>query len=278
MLEVLKSVFFGVVEGVTEWLPISSTGHLILVQEFINFRHVSAAFLSMFNVLIQLGAILAVVTIYFDRLNPFKAGKTEREVRLTWQLWMKVVIAALPGVVFGLLLDDWMDDHLYNFVVVALMLILYGLAFIMVEKRNANRTPEVTDLAKMPYRTALSIGCYQVLSLVPGTSRSGATILGGMLSGTSRSVATEFTFFLGIPMMFGASFLKLVKLLIKGVEVSGFEWALLLIAMVTAYVVSLYVIRFLTDFVKKHDFTIFGKYRIVLGGLLLVYYVLRYLF
>lgn len=272
-VEIIKAIFFGIVEGITEWLPISSTGHLILVQEFVSFKNVSSDFTSMFNVVIQLGAILAVMVIYFDRLNPFQKGKSSREVRLTWQLWAKVVIAALPAAILGFLFDDWLDDHLYNFLVVALMLILYGVAFIYVEKWQKNREPAVTSLRKMSYKTALYIGLFQVLALIPGTSRSGATILGGILLGTSREVATEFTFFLGIPMMFGASLLKVAKLLVKGLSVTAGQWLLLLLAMVTAFAVSLVVIRFLTDYVKKHDFTFFGKYRIALGTLLVLYYL-----
>lgn len=277
-LEILKAIFFGIVEGITEWLPISSTGHLILVEKFVQFAKVNADFTSMFNVVIQLGAILAVMVIYFERLNPFQAGKTKRQIRLTWQLWAKVVIAALPAAVLGILLDDWLEAHLHNFVAVALMLILYGVAFIYVEKRNEDREPTVTSLSRLPYKTALYIGLFQVLSLIPGTSRSGATILGGILIGTSRQVATEFTFFLGIPIMFGASFVKLAKLVATGVSVTGFQWFLLLIAMATAFGVSLLVIRFLTDYVKKHDFTLFGKYRIGLGVLLLIYYVFTLIF
>lgn len=277
-VELLKAILFGIVEGVTEWLPISSTGHLILIQEFINFKSVNAGFVSMFNVVIQLGAILAVMVIYFDRLNPFQAGKTEREVRLTWQLWAKVILAALPAAVLGFLFDDWLDRHLFNSFVVAMTLIIYGFAFIYVEKRNENIAPEVTSLSRLSYKMALYIGLFQVLALIPGTSRSGATILGGILLGTSRQVATEFTFFLGIPIMFGASLLKLVKLLVKGVVVSGGQWFLLLVAMGTAFGVSLVVIRFLTDYVKKHDFTFFGKYRIGLGALLIVYSLFKLIF
>ncbi|MGT2911590.1 undecaprenyl-diphosphate phosphatase [Streptococcus cameli] len=277
-VEILKAILFGIVEGITEWLPISSTGHLILVQEFVQFSTVGDDFLSVFNVVIQLGAILAVMVLYFERLNPFKSGKTKREIQLTWQLWAKVVIAALPAAVLGLLLDDWLDAHLHHFVPVALMLILYGVAFIYVEKRNKDIAPEVTDLARLPYKTAFVIGLFQVLSLVPGTSRSGATILGGILSGTSRQVATEFTFFLGIPIMFGASLVKIIKLLGKGVAVTGSQWLLLIISMVVAFGVSVIVIRFLTDYVKKHDFTLFGKYRIGLGTLLLLYYLVTLVF
>lgn len=277
-VEIIKAIFFGIVEGVTEWLPISSTGHLILVQEFVSFKNVSADFTSVFNVVIQLGAILAVMVIYFDRLNPFQPGKSSRDIQLTWQLWAKVVIAALPAALLGLLFDDWLDDRLYNFIVVALMLIAYGVAFIYVEKWQKDRQPRVTSLGKMSYQTAFSIGLFQVLALIPGTSRSGATILGGILLGTSREVATEFTFFLGIPIMFGASLLKVVKLLVKGLSVTASQWLLLLLAMVTAFGISLMVIRFLTDYVKKHDFTFFGKYRIALGTLLVLYYLVTLIF
>lgn len=278
LIEIIKAIFFGIVEGITEWLPISSTGHLILVQEFVQFSKVSDDFTSMFNVVIQLGAILAVMVLYFDKLNPFQAGKSAKEIRLTWQLWAKVIIAAMPAAVLGFLFDDWLDLHLYNFVVVALMLIAYGVAFLYVEKWNQSRDPQVTSLARLPYKTALYIGLFQVLALIPGTSRSGATILGGILLGTSRQVATEFTFFLGIPIMFGASLLKVVKLLAKGISVTGAQWFLLLVSMVTAFGVSLLAIRFLTDYVKRHDFTIFGKYRIGLGTLLLLYYLFTLIF
>ncbi|AND79895.1 undecaprenyl-diphosphate phosphatase [Streptococcus pantholopis] len=273
IIELLKAIFYGIIEGITEWLPISSTGHLILVQEFVRFNQ-SKDFVDMFNIVIQLGAILAVIVIYFQRLNPFQPGKTARQVQITWQLWAKVVLACIPSAIFGLLLDDWMEAHFYNFVVVAFMLILYGVAFIWIEKRRQNVEPEVTSLARMPYRTAFYIGCFQVLSIVPGTSRSGATILGAILLGTSRSVAADFTFFLAIPTMFGYSGLKAVKFFIDGNTLAFSQLIILLAASVTAFIVSLYAIRFLTDYVKKHDFTIFGQYRIVLGFILLVYWLL----
>ncbi|MGT2687417.1 undecaprenyl-diphosphate phosphatase [Streptococcus porcinus] len=272
--EILKAIFFGIIEGITEWLPISSTGHLILVEEFVKLRE-NAAFLEMFNVVIQLGAIIAVVVIYFKRLNPFQPGKSATEIRLTWQLWLKVVIAILPVVIVGMPLDNWFNKHFYNFITVALMLIVYGFAFIWIEKRNKTVEPQVTSLARMSYKTALFIGLFQVLSIIPGTSRSGATILGGILMGTSRTVATEFTFFLGIPVMFGASLLKVVKFFLKG-NVLGFgQLLILLAASLIAFVVSLYVIKFLTDYVKKHDFTVFGKYRIILGSLLIIYFFVK---
>ena len=274
IIEILKSIIYGIVEGITEWLPISSTGHLILIQDFIKYKNENPAFMEMFNVVIQLGAILAVVVIYFDKLNPFKPGKTARQIQLTWQLWAKVVVAALPAAIIGLFLDDWFEAHFYNLVSVAIMLIIYGAAFIYLEKREQVE-PTVTELSRLPYQTALYIGLFQVLSLFPGTSRSGATIVGGLLNGVSRSVVTEFTFYLGIPIMFGASGLKILKFIIKGNSLGFDQLFLLLVAMGGAFGVSLYVIRFLTDYVKNHDFTIFGKYRIGLGALLLVYGLIK---
>ena len=277
IIELLKAVFLGIVEGITEWLPISSTGHLILVNEFLNLRQ-SKDFIDMFNIVIQLGAILAVMVIYFKRLNPFQPGKTAREVQLTWQLWLKVVIACIPSAFFGLLLDDWMEAHLSNFFVVAIMLVVYGIAFIWIEDRNRRVEPKVTDLARMSYKTAFYIGLFQVLSIIPGTSRSGATILGGIIVGTSRSVAADFTFFLGIPTMFGYSGLKAGKYFIDGNTLTGGQVAILLVASVTAFVVSLFVIRFLMNYIKKHDFTVFGKYRIVLGIIVLLYGAVKLIF
>ena len=277
IIELLKAVFLGIVEGITEWLPISSTGHLILVNEFLNLRQ-SKDFIDMFNIVIQLGAILAVMVIYFKRLNPFQPGKTAREVQLTWQLWLKVVIACIPSAFSGLLLDDWMEAHLSNFFVVAIMLVVYGIAFIWIEDRNRRVEPKVTDLARMSYKTAFYIGLFQVLSIIPGTSRSGATILGGIIVGTSRSVAADFTFFLGIPTMFGYSGLKAVKYFIDGNTLTGGQVAILLVASVTAFVVSLFVIRFLMNYIKKHDFTVFGKYRIVLGIIVLLYGAVKLIF
>ncbi|HEM3678824.1 TPA: undecaprenyl-diphosphate phosphatase [Streptococcus suis] len=270
IIEILKAIFLGIIEGITEWLPVSSTGHLILVQEFIQLKQ-SAGFIEMFNIVIQLGAILAVITIYFQRLNPFQPGKTQKEIRLTWQLWAKVVLACIPSIIIAVPLDNWFEAH-FNFMVpIAIALIVYGIAFIWIEKRNKDVEPQVTNLAKMSYKTALLIGCFQVLSIVPGTSRSGATILGAIILGTSRSVAADFTFFLGIPTMFGYSGLKAVKYFLDGNSLSLEQVVILLVASVTAYIVSLVVIRMLTDFVKKHDFTVFGYYRIVLGAILLIY-------
>ena len=275
-IEILKSIFFGIVEGITEWLPISSTGHLILVEEFVQYKDQNSAFISMFNVVIQLGAILAVTVIYFNKLNPFKPGKTKVEVRRTWQLWSKVFVATLP-LLLVFKLDDWFDANFHNMVSVAIMLIIYGVAFIYLEKRNKAQAiePTVTELDKLPYKTALYIGLFQVLALFPGTSRSGATIVGGLLNGTSRSVVTEFTFYLGIPVMFGASALKIFKFIKAGQLLSFGQLFLLLVAMGVAFAVSMVAIRFLTSYVKKHDFTLFGKYRIVLGSVLLLYSFVR---
>jgi len=279
LIEILKSIFFGIVEGITEWLPISSTGHLILAEEFIQYQNQSEAFMSMFNVVIQLGAILAVMVIYFNKLNPFKPTKDKQEVRKTWRLWLKVLIATLPLLaVFKF--DDWFDTHFHNMVSVALMLIIYGIAFIYLEKRNKARAiePSVTELDKLPYTTAFYIGLFQVLSLFPGTSRSGATIVGGLINGVSRPVVTEFTFYLGIPAMFGASILKVGKFALGGHSLALGQLFILLVAMGVAFVVSMYAIRFLTDYVKNHDFTVFGKYRIVLGSILLLYGLFRVIF
>ena len=276
LIEILKSIFFGIVEGITEWLPISSTGHLILVEEFVQYKDQNEAFMSMFNVVIQLGAILAVMVIYFNKLNPFKPGKTKVEVRRTWQLWSKVFVATLP-LLLVFKLDDWFDANFHNMVSVAIMLIIFGVAFIYLEKRNKAQAiePTVTELEKLPYKTALYIGLFQVLALFPGTSRSGATIVGGLLNGTSRSVVTEFTFYLGIPVMFGASALKIFKFIKAGQLLSFGQLFLLLVAMGVAFAVSMVAIRFLTSYVKKHDFTLFGKYRIVLGSVLLLYSFVR---
>ncbi|MFU2206533.1 undecaprenyl-diphosphate phosphatase [Streptococcus pluranimalium] len=274
IVEIFKAIFYGIVEGITEWLPVSSTGHLILVQEFITFNQ-SKDFVDMFNIVIQLGAILAVIVIYFERLNPFQPGKTKRDIQLTWQLWLKVIIACIPSIIIALPFDGWFESHFNDMLPVAIALIVYGIAFIYIEKRNATVEPKVTDLAKMSYKTALLIGVFQVLAIVPGTSRSGATILGAIILGTSRSVAADFTFFLAIPTMFGYSGLKAIKFFIDGNVLSIPQVSILLVASVTAFVVSLYAIKFLTDYVKRHDFKVFGKYRIILGLILILYTVVK---
>lgn len=267
LMEMLKVVVLGIVEGLTEWLPVSSTGHMILVDEFIRLD-VSTAFMDMFLVVIQLGAILAVVVLNAEKLNPFLKSKSEAERRATFDLWGKVIVACLPAAVIGLAFNKYMEEHFMNAPVVAAMLILYGVLFIVVERWNKHRTPRVDDLSALDYRTAFIIGMFQVLSLVPGTSRSGATILGGIIFGASRYVATEFTFFLAIPVMFGASFLKLVKF---GWNYSGTELMILGVGMMTAFVVSILSIRFLLRYIKRNDFTVFGWYRIVLGIVVLAY-------
>ena len=269
-IELLKTIVLGVVEGLTEWLPVSSTGHMILVDEFIKLN-VSKAFMDMFLVVIQLGAILAVVVLNFERLNPFSSFKSKEEKKQTFQLWYKVIAECMPAAVIGLAFNKFMEEHFMTAQVVAFTLIFYGIMFILVENYNKRRQPRVTKLEKLDYKTALIIGFFQVLSLVPGTSRSGATIIGGILFGASRYVATEFTFFLAIPVMFGASLLKIVKF---GWDYTGTELVILAVGMVTAFVVSVLSIKFLLQYIKKNDFKAFGWYRIALGILVLVYFFL----
>lgn len=266
-IEILKTVIIGIVEGLTEWLPISSTGHMILVDEFIKLN-VSKSFMDMFLVVIQLGAILAVVVLNFDKLNPFSPYKSSGQRKETFQLWYKVIVACVPAGVIGILLNDYMEEHLMTAPVVAGALIFYGILFIIVERFNRYRTPKFYKLEQLDYKTALIIGIFQVLSLVPGTSRSGSTILGGIIFGTSRVVAAEFTFFLAIPVMFGASLLKLVKF---GFNFNAAEMIILAVGMITAFVVSILSITFLLRYIKKNDFTAFGWYRIILGLVVLGY-------
>ena len=267
IMELIKTIILGIVEGLTEWLPISSTGHMILVDEFIQLD-VSKAFMDMFLVVIQLGAILAVVVLNFEKLNPFSHWKTKREKKETFQLWYKVIFACIPAAVIGLTFNHYMEEHFMTAPVVAFTLIFYGVMFILVENYNKNRRPAVTDLNKLSYKTAFIIGLFQVLSLVPGTSRSGSTILGGILFGASRYVAAEFTFFLAIPVMFGASLLKLVKF---GFHYTGAEIFILVVGMATAFVVSIISIKFLLQYIKNNDFKAFGYYRIVLGIIVIAY-------
>ena len=273
-MEFLKAVLFGIVEGITEWLPVSSTGHLILLDEFVKLD-VSAAFYEMFQVVIQLGAILAVVVLFFNKLNPFAPKKTAIEKKDTWQLWFKVVVAVIPSAIIGLLLDDWMDAHFYNYVVVAAMLVVYGVAFLFVEKWNASRSFKITDVSAIDYRTALLMGAFQCLSLIPGTSRSGATILGAIILGVSRSAGAEFSFFMAIPTMLGASALKLLKYLLEGITASGTEIMVLITGCVVSFLVSLLVIRGLMEYVRKRSFSVFGIYRIVLGVAVIAYFALK---
>lgn len=286
IFEILKVLVFGIVEGFSEWLPISSTGHMILLDELIRLN-VSAEFKEVFLVVIQLGAILAVVVLYFNKLNPFmntRGRETRGAViplkgdlvlkKATVILWLKVIVACIPSAVLGILFDDWMDEHLMNAYVVAAMLIVYGVLFIVVENRNYGRRPETERVGQVSYQLALFIGLFQVLSLVPGTSRSGATILGAMILGCSRGVAAEFSFFLGIPTMFGASLLKLVKF---GFQFTGGEVFLLLFGMIVAFLVSVYSIKFLMGYIRGNDFKVFGYYRIVLGIVVLIYFLMKLL-
>ena len=269
MLEFLKVILLGIVEGITEWLPISSTGHMILVEQFVKLN-VTDEFLEMFRVVIQLGAILAVVVLYFPKLWPFCSPRDGWIKKDTWILWFKVLVAALPAAIIGLPFDDLLDKLFYNYQTVAVTLILYGVLFIVVENYNKNRRPRTRKLEALPWSTALLIGVFQILALIPGTSRSGSTILGAILLGCSRSVAAEFSFFLSIPVMFGASLLKLLKF---GLHFTGYEAAILLVGMVTAFVVSILAIKFLMGYIKKHDFKAFGWYRIILGILVLGYFI-----
>jgi len=270
IIELLKAILLGVVEGITEWLPISSTGHMILVEEFIQLS-ASEAFKEMFFVVIQLGAILAVVLLYFHKLNPFSPNKSAQEKKAAMSIWYKVIVGVIPAGVLGFLFDDWLNDHLYNYQTVAITLIAYGILFIIIENRNKSRESIVKTFNDLTYKTAFLIGMFQVLSLIPGTSRSGATILGAILLGTSRYVAAEYSFFLSIPIMFGASALKLVKF---GFSFTGMEMVILLTGMIVAFAVSVIAIRLLMGYIKNNDFKVFGWYRIVLGILVIGYFVL----
>ena len=272
-IELLKALLYGIVEGITEWLPVSSTGHLILLGEFCPL-HVSAAFSEMFDVVIQLGAILAVIVLFFRKLNPFAPSKTALEKKNTWGLWLRVCVAVIPSAAVGVLLDDWLDEHLYNYVTVAVALIGYGILFILIEKFKPADRAAVTAVESIDYKLAFFIGAFQMLALIPGTSRSGSTILGAMLLGCSRAAAAEFSFFMAIPTMLGASLLKVVKLFAEGVTVTPMEWGILAVASITAFLVSLAAIKFLMDFVKKHSFASFGWYRIVLGALVIGYFLI----
>lgn len=269
-IEILKVVFLGIVEGITEWLPISSTGHMLLVDEFITLD-ASDSFKDMFFVIIQLGAILAVVTIFWNKMWPFQMKDKTQSVfkKYTWSMWFKTVVACIPGAVVTLLFDDFIEAHLHTAVVISIALIFYGVAFIVIENWNKTRTPKVETLNDITYKTAFFIGMFQVLSIIPGTSRSGATIIGALLLGVSRVAAAEFTFFLAVPVMFGLSALKLIKF---GLSFTSAELAILIIGCVVAYLVSIVVIKFLMGYIKKHDFKIFGWYRIVLGVIVLLYF------
>ena len=278
IFEILKAVLFGIVEGITEWLPVSSTGHLILLNEFINLK-VSPEFQSMFDVVIQLGAILAVIVIFFQKLNPFDGRKSPARKKATWELWLKVCLAIIPSGIVGVLFDDWMDAHLHKGIPVAIALIVYGIAFILVERRNEGRVPRIGKVWDIDYKTALLIGAFQCLALIPGTSRSGSTILGAILLGVGRSAGAEFSFFLAIPTMLGASALKVLKygLDIMGGEAAmptGTELSILAVGCVVSFLVSLLVIKGLMEYVRNHSFKAFGIYRIILGIAVLGYFVI----
>ncbi len=273
ILEILKAVLFGIVEGITEWLPVSSTGHLILLNEFVNLN-VSSEFQSMFDVVIQLGAILAVCALFFRKLNPFDRDKNELQKKQTWSLWFKVIAAIIPSGLVGVLFDDWMDEHLHNAVVVSIALIVYGVAFILVERKNEGKEPKVHDVHEIGIMTAMIIGVSQCLSLIPGTSRSGSTILGGILVGVSRGAAAEFSFFMAIPTMLGASAIKLLKFFLSGVAFTAMDLLILLVGCTVSYIVSLLVIKGLMSYVRRHSFSAFGMYRIVLGIAVLAYFLL----
>jgi len=277
MIEILKAILFGIVEGITEWLPVSSTGHIILLDEFLALKG-SDAFKSMFDVVIQLGAILAVIVLFFHKLNPFAfRTKTKQQRKDTWVLWFKVCVAILPSGILGVLFDDWMEDHFHNAVVVSLMLILYGIAFLFLERGNKGKhLRRIEDVHDIGWKTAILIGCFQALSLIPGTSRSGSTILGAILLGVGRGAGAEFSFFMAIPTMLGASAIKLLKFFLEtGFGMAGSELSVLLVGMVVSFIVSLLVIKGLMDYVRKHSFAVFGVYRIILGIVVLGYFLLK---
>ncbi|NLB33404.1 MAG: undecaprenyl-diphosphate phosphatase [Tissierellia bacterium] len=269
-IEIIKAIILGIVEGVTEWLPISSTGHMILVEEFIKFN-ASEQFMKMFRVVIQLGAIMAVVLLYFNKLNPLAPSKTLKQKMDTRDIWFKVIVGVLPAGILGVLFDDWFDAHFYNYQTVAITLIVYGILFIVIENRNKRKRAKIKSFKDLSYSTALIIGIFQVLALIPGTSRSGATILGAIILGTSRNLAAEYSFFLSVPVMFGASALKLYKF---GLNFTGLEFSILLTGMIVAFVVSVVAIRFLLKYIKNNDFKAFGWYRIILGILVLAYFMI----
>ena len=271
LMNIVKAIILGIVEGITEWLPISSTGHLILVDQFIKLQ-ASPQFMEMFNVVIQLGAILAVVILYFHKLNPFAPSKSSLEKKDTWSLWGKVIIACIPSAIIGLLFDDWLEAHFYHFVPVAIMLIVYGILFIIIENSNKDRQPKITTFNDLTIKTALMIGAFQVLALIPGTSRSGATILGAILIGCSRYISAEFSFFLGIPTMLGASGLKMVKFFMEGNHLDLNSTIVLFVGCLVSFLVSILAIKFLMKFIQRHDFKPFGWYRIILGILLIIYW------
>lgn len=274
IIEIIKAIILGIVEGITEWLPISSTGHMILVDEFLKLK-VTPEFMEMFLAVIQLGAICAVPILFWEKLYPLSRKKTKEENLATWNLWGKVIVGVIPAGVLGLLFDDILEGYLYNYIVVAIALIIYGVAFIFVEKSKAEKEYRIESVDQITYNDALKIGAFQMLSLIPGTSRSGSTILGGMICGVSRTASAEFSFFMAMPIMAAASAYKLLKFVLSGVGISGTEIAILLVGIVVSFLVSFFVIKFLMDFVKRHDFEIFGYYRIGLGAVVLLYFVIK---
>lgn len=274
-IEILKAIFIGIVQGITEWLPVSSTGHMIIANEFVQLD-VSEGCWDLFEVITQLGSIIAVIILFFDKLNPWSKNKDEIMRKKTWSLWLKVIVAVLPAAVIGLIFEDWLDETFYKFVPVAIALIVYGILFIVIERLNKNKKMKYNDVYEIDYPTALKIGCFQVLSLIPGTSRSGSTILGASLVGVSRTAAAEFSFFLAIPVMFGASALKAFKAFaLDGLTLDLTEVIILLVGTLTAFVVSMIVIKFLMSFVRKHSFESFGWYRIALGIILIIYFIIK---
>ncbi len=268
IIEILKTILIGIVEGITEWLPVSSTGHMILLEEFIHLN-ATEEFMEMFNVVIQLGAIFAVIVLFFPKLWPFTTPEKGWIKKDTWMMWFKVVVGVLPAAVLGILFDDILDQMFYNYKTVAIMLIVYGVLFILVENWNKRKRPKIRKIGDLSFKTALIIGMFQVLSLIPGTSRSGATILGALLVGCSRYIGAEFSFFMAIPVMFGASLLKIVKF---GFSMTGAEAVILITGMISAFIVSMLSIKLLMSYVKKHDFKVFGYYRIILGVIVLAYF------
>lgn len=279
-MDIIKSIILGIIEGITEWLPISSTGHLILADEFIKLN-MSKDFMEMFNVVIQLGAILAVVVIFWNKLWPFTLDKSKGYNYITknggiikkdvMDMWFKVIVAMLPAAIIGIPFDNFFEEHFHNYIVVSLALIIYGILFIVIERRNKGKKPKITGIADISYKTAFIIGCFQALSLIPGTSRSGSTILGAILIGVSRVAAAEFSFFLAVPVMFGASFIKLLKF---GFSFTGAELAVLTVGTLTSFIVSVIAVKFLMNYVRKHDFSAFGYYRIALGVVVLAYFLI----
>lgn len=273
LIDIIKTILIGLVQGVTEWLPVSSTGHMILLEELLELN-VSDDFMELFRVVIQLGSILAVLVLYFNKLNPFALSKTKEEKSDTWNLWFKVVAAVIPSAVIGLLFDDWFDEHFYNAFTVALMLVVYGVVFLQLDKIGSGKKNQIARTQDITYRTAFLIGCFQVLAIIPGTSRSGSTIIGAMLMGLTRPVAAEFSFFMAIPTMLGASGLKAVKFFLDGGTMTGAEGMILLVGCLVAFIVSVLSIRALMNYVRKHSFKAFGVYRIVLGAIVLMWELL----